>query len=121
MTKRASSLADALTLIRKYRTFTSSLSTFAKPLGLSSDGCLIVLLLLDSSGPSNTELAANLGLNLATATKIIDRLVSDNFVHRKADPVDRRRIQIYLTEDGVGVANTASARFDLFMQSQSED
>jgi len=119
MTQSHSLIDEALSLIRNYRTFTSGLSTSVKPLGLSSDGCLIVLLLRDGNGPSNTELAASLGLNLATATKIIDRLVSDNFVHRKPDPVDRRRIHIYLTEDGVDVARKAVTRFEDFMRESS--
>ena len=114
-------LADALTLICKYRTFTSSLATWSKPLGLSADGCLILLLLKDISGRSNTELAAALALNLATATKIIDRLVSDNLVHRKPDQVDRRRIQIYLTEDGAALAKKAGKRFDEFMKVANTD
>lgn len=119
MTQSQSFIDEALTLIRKYRAFTSGLSTSVKPLGLSSDGCLIVILLRDGSGPSNTELAASLGLNLATATKIIDRLVSDNFVHRRPDPIDRRRIQIYLTEDGADVAKRVMERFEHFMQQTS--
>ena len=116
MTHGDSPFNDALSLIRSYRTFMSGLSTASKPLKLSSDGCMIVLLLRNGNGPSNTEIADALGLNLATATKIIDRLVSDNFVHRRADTVDRRRIQIYLTDDGADIARRASNTFESFME-----
>jgi DNA-binding MarR family transcriptional regulator len=114
MTKTDSQIGESLVLVRKYRSFAAGLSTWSKPLGLSADGCLIVLLLRDAKGASNTEIAAALGLNLSTATKIIDRLVSDNLVHRKPDTDDRRRIQIFLTEDGMAVAQKAGERFAEF-------
>lgn len=116
MRERQSSINEALSLIRSYRAFATGLATWSKPLGFSADGCLILLMLRDTRGASNTELADALGLNLSTATKIIDRLVSDNFVHRKPDPIDRRRIQIYLTDRGDEVSAEASRQFEAFMQ-----
>ena len=92
----------------------SALSTASKPLGLSFDGCLILLILMDNEGMSNTEIADTLGLNLATATKIIDRMVSDNLVHRKPHATDRRRIQILLTSDGLALTRQASQMFSRF-------
>ena len=109
-------LDQALGLVRAYRDFTSALATWSKPLGLSADACLIIMLLRATDGPSNTELAASLSLNLATATKIIDRLVSDNLVHRKPHATDRRRIQIHLTADGRVAADKAAEIFGRFMQ-----
>ena len=115
MPQPSTPLDQALTLIKGYRSFTTALSNWSKPLGLSADGCLIVLLLSSEESPSHSELAASLGLNLATATKILDRLVSDNFVHRKAHATDRRRIQIHLTSDGVNLANEIRSEFAKFM------
>lgn len=120
MSKDRTQVDEALGLIRQHRKFMSGVATWSKPLGLSADGCLILLLLQESAGQSNTELAAALALNLATATKIIDRLVSDNLVHRKPDPGDRRRIQIYLTEDGAVAARKAAKRFGEFMSAETD-
>ncbi len=116
MTEFQNQLGVAVDFVREYRDFTSALSTMSKPLGLSSDGCLILLILMGNEGMSNTEIADSLGLNLATATKIIDRMVSDNFVHRKPHATDRRRIQIFLTSDGRALTKPASQMFSRFAE-----
>src|SRR5262249_3023181 len=47
-----------------------------------------------------TEIAEYAFLPAATLTKLVDRLVDDNLVYRRIDPVDRRRIRAYLTPRG---------------------
>jgi len=87
----------------------------SRSLDAAPDVDRIVLLLADGESPSHTVLVASLRLNLATATKIIDRLVSDNFVHRKPHASDRRRIPIHLTEDGEQLARQIGDAFAQFM------
>jgi len=62
---------------------------------------LKVLLLLFRDGPARmTEVAAGLGVTLATATGIIDRLVERGLVTREGLPDDRRVVLCRLSEDG---------------------
>jgi DNA-binding MarR family transcriptional regulator len=47
-----------------------------------------------------TDLADYALLPAQTATKLIDRMVADALAYRRPDPVDRRRVLVYLTERG---------------------
>ncbi len=49
------------------------------------------------------ELAAAGLLSLPTATRIIDRMVSEALVYRAPDPEDRRRVLIFVSDKGVRV------------------
>ncbi|MEM1396605.1 MAG: MarR family transcriptional regulator [Pseudomonadota bacterium] len=103
-----------------YRRFLSDLSSELKPIGLAPDACLVLLILNEQSSQTTTQLAERLGLNLPTATKLIDRLVSDNLAHRTPDLEDRRRIQVRLTRDGSAKVRAASAVFHSFIEEFSE-
>ncbi|WP_283138034.1 MarR family winged helix-turn-helix transcriptional regulator [Rhizohabitans arisaemae] len=60
---------------------------------------VLMLLNLDDGIPTH-DLAANLGVGLATATGIVDRLESRDLVRRAEDPADRRVRRIELTRAG---------------------
>jgi len=60
----------------------------------------VLALLADGRGHPMTELADFALLPAPTATKLADRMVADNLVYRRADPTDRRRVLVYLTERG---------------------
>lgn len=49
-----------------------------------------------------TEIADFAMLPAPTLTKLMDRMVSDNLVYRRADERDRRRVAPYLAEPGRG-------------------
>ncbi|MBC1239666.1 MarR family transcriptional regulator [Nostoc linckia z18] len=51
-------------------------------------------------GASLSDLAEHLGVTSATASATIERLVQRNFVQRNADPQERRRVLLNLTEEG---------------------
>ena len=51
-------------------------------------------------GASGNELAEGLGVGLATATGIVDRLGAQGLVRRAEDPDDRRIRRVYLTQKG---------------------
>ena len=96
----ASQIENAIFYVSGYKRFMSGLNTELKPVGLSVESFLTLYFLAGSSDITTTKLSDALGLNLPTATKLLDRLVGDNYVHRKPHPFDRRQIRILLTEDG---------------------
>ena len=62
---------------------------------------LKIILLLFTDGPARMGvLASSLGVSLATATGIVDRLVERNIVVRETDPEDRRAIVCRLSDEG---------------------
>ena len=62
---------------------------------------LKVVLLLFLNGPSRMSvIASELGVSLATATGVVDRLVERNIVLREGDPEDRRVVLCRLSEEG---------------------
>lgn len=62
---------------------------------------LKVVLLLFISGPSRmSEIASALGVSLATATGVLDRLVERGLVIREGHPEDRRVVICHLSAEG---------------------
>lgn len=57
-----------------------------------------------------TELAEFTQLPAASLTRLIDGMVADNLVHRKADPRDRRRVLVHLTRRGQALQRRVSDR-----------
>ncbi len=60
----------------------------------------VLLLLKDGRGHAMGEVAERAGVPGATATRLIDRLVADNWVYRRPDPLDRRKVVVHLAEAG---------------------
>jgi DNA-binding MarR family transcriptional regulator len=70
-----------------------------------------VLALLAGGGRQPmTELADVTQLPPASLTRLIDGMVADNLVHRKADPRDRRRVLVHLTRRGQAARRRLSER-----------
>jgi len=62
---------------------------------------LKVVLLLFISGPSRmSDIASELGVSLATATGVMDRLVERRILLRNGDPEDRRVVLCRLSNEG---------------------
>jgi DNA-binding MarR family transcriptional regulator len=68
--------------------------------------------LSQQEGLSMREIANLAMLPAPTLTKIVDRLVAENLVHRRSDPYDRRRVLVLLTPRGRAVRS----RLDHVMQ-----
>ncbi len=67
---------------------------------------LKVALLLFMNGPCRmSKIASSLGVSLATATGVVDRLVERGFVAREDDPDDRRVVLCHLSEGGHGLVS----------------
>jgi DNA-binding MarR family transcriptional regulator len=71
-----------------------------EPEGASIEEWRALDLLSDAEGHTMSELAEYALLLAPTLTKLVDRLVSDNLVYRRADAEDRRRVRAYLTPRG---------------------
>lgn len=63
----------------------------------------ILTLLTEKNGRSMSNLTRAALLNHPTLTKMIDRMVSDALVYRRADPADGRRVLIFISERGRAV------------------
>jgi DNA-binding MarR family transcriptional regulator len=62
---------------------------------------LKVILILWRGGPARmSELAAGLGVTLATATGVVDRLVEKDYIVREGLPGDRRVVICRLSDEG---------------------
>lgn len=57
--------------------------------------------LLTSGPAAPTRLAERLGLTAGAVTKVLDRLERGGYVHRSADPADRRRIVVTASAEGL--------------------
>ena len=60
----------------------------------------ILKTLADGNGRSMGELADTVLMNHPTLTKTVDRMVSNALVYRVADPADRRKVMIFLSDRG---------------------
>ncbi len=61
---------------------------------------IFIVLARSDSPPTMGELSTELGIPLSSATRIVDGLVSANFVERVNDPHDRRVVRVQMTEVG---------------------
>lgn len=60
----------------------------------------VLMLLGDGQGHTMGEVAERASVPGATATRLIDRLVADTLAYRRPDPLDRRKVLVYLAEAG---------------------
>jgi DNA-binding MarR family transcriptional regulator len=72
---------------------------------LRDEGCTVeqwrtLALLADDSTHSMSEIAEFAMLPAPTLTRLIDRMVADNLLYRKADPRDRRRVLVQISDRG---------------------
>jgi DNA-binding MarR family transcriptional regulator len=56
------------------------------------------------------ELATSAGLNLSTASRMCDRLVGMNLLHRTEDPANRRQLVLTLTDQGRRIVSRVTRR-----------
>jgi len=69
-------------------------------LDLTMSQLKVVLLLFISGSSRMSDIASALGVSLATATGVLDRLVERDIVLREADPEDRRVVLCRLSNKG---------------------
>ena len=71
-----------------------------KTSGLTSPQFIIMQEIDKASGVNSSQVAKNVNLSAATVTNIIDRLESKNLVSRVRNTQDKRKVSLYLTENG---------------------
>ncbi|WP_345428745.1 MarR family winged helix-turn-helix transcriptional regulator [Pseudonocardia xishanensis] len=87
-------------LDRVERAVAASLVPATSAQGVSRDGWRVLLMLARGGGRSMGEIASHTALPAPTATRVVDRLVSDGHAYRQNDPVDRRRVLVHLAAGG---------------------
>lgn len=71
-----------------------------RPLGISREHWQVLRVLRDGKGHAMGEISERVGLAGATTTRIVDFLAQRSLVYRRSDPLDRRRVLIFLAEPG---------------------
>lgn len=68
-----------------------------------------IFIILERTGtpPTMGELSTELGIPLSSATRIVDGLVSANFIERIPDESDRRVVRVQMTQTGREIYQTA--------------
>lgn len=74
-----------------------------KTSGLTSPQLIIMQEIDKASGVNSGQVAKNVNLSAATVTNIIDRLESKNLVSRVRNTEDKRKVSLYLTDDGKAI------------------
>jgi len=74
-----------------------------RPLNVSAAGGLVLGILRDHGPMSPSELSDRLIVTRATVTGVIDSLEQRGFVHRSANPTDRRGVTVEVTPAGLEV------------------
>jgi len=89
------------TITGLYRRFNALQRGEKRCFGVTMTQC-VTLELLDQDGPKSVrDLAAGLGLDTSTVTRVVDVLVRDGLLRRTRDETrDRRRVFVSLTEPG---------------------
>lgn len=68
--------------------------------GITREQWQVLRLLSDGQGHAMGDVSDATALTGATATRVVDSLVQSVQVYRRSDPLDRRRVLIYLAEPG---------------------
>lgn len=68
--------------------------------GVAVEQWRILRVLHEADGLTMRQLADSVSLNRPTMTKVVDKLVSDALAYRVPDPRDRRKVRIFLSDQG---------------------
>ena len=93
-------LALALLLRRADRRVAGRLSAVLASRGGSLEQWHVLSCLSGGNGMAMSEISAMLMLPPPSMTKLVDGMVAENLVHRRADAGDRRRVLVFLTPRG---------------------
>ena len=97
-------------LIRLHTRCRMAVANRLRAFDLSVPQCDVLTTLTEREGLSQQELAARLYVTKGNISGLIDRLVANGLVERRALAGDRRSHAIYLTPDGPGNGASAASR-----------
>lgn len=87
-------------LAKVCRTHRANVGELLAEIGLHVGQEMVLIELWEHDGLRGGELAARLGVEPPTVTKMLRRLENCGLVERRQDPADARSFQVFLTEDG---------------------
>ena len=94
-------LEPALIALRQILRATEiSSRALAKDCGLTPSQLILMQITEDAKNPTPSFLAKEVSLSQATVTALIDKLEKREFVRRRRDDEDKRRVYVELTEHG---------------------
>jgi len=79
----------------------------SKETGLTTPQLVVIRAIAAMSEPTVSEIAAHVSLSLATVTTILNRLEASGLLRRERSSVDRRRINVSLTDQGRSLGSSA--------------
>jgi len=108
-----------LELLRRARAATTSLGEVLSAFDTTPDQWLILELLAQSgsSGLAMNELRVATGLSGGTLTRVVDKLIKDALAFREVDPVDRRRVVVWISTNGKELYRRSKNAVDEFESS----
>jgi DNA-binding MarR family transcriptional regulator len=68
--------------------------------GLYRGQAFLLMILSQHDGMTHSEIAENLEISPAAATKVIKRMEQAGYLQRQADPADERISRVYLQDKG---------------------
>jgi DNA-binding MarR family transcriptional regulator len=95
-------------LSRAERLLTGRMSAILAAENCTLDEWRVLKILADGKGHTMTEVADFAMLPAPTLTKLVDRMVADGLVYRRADDRDRRRVLVYVSLHGRDMYEQAS-------------
>ncbi|PQJ32657.1 MarR family transcriptional regulator [Nonlabens arenilitoris] len=102
------------TLIKKGTEMTESVSEIVKQEGLTIQQFNVMRILRGRKGKAANlqEVSSKMIHSNSNTTRVIDKLISKDYVKRKQCPSDRRQIEITITDKGLQVLKNLDADID---------
>ena len=91
---------DDIPTVKEKMIRTSTASSGDSCVRLFKREMILGVLMLSEDGMNQREIAEEMGVSPSTLSEMINRLVEDGYVERKADEDDRRAKTLFLTEEG---------------------
>jgi MarR family transcriptional regulator, organic hydroperoxide resistance regulator len=90
----------SLSLVRLCKAQRQQGEVWCQKIGLHAGQDLVIFRLLEEDGLSQSQLAAVLGVEIATVAKTVQRMEKEGLLIRRQDAEDARISRVYLTEKG---------------------
>lgn len=66
-----------------------------------------ILLIVDKEGTPSTQLGPRMGMEPTSLSRTLKSMETKGYIYREIDPKDKRRVLIYLTEEGLRLRKEA--------------
>lgn len=96
---------------RVNRAFKKSADLLLEKSGLHHGQARLLMILAHSDGMSHSQIAKELHISPAAATKVIKRMEQQGYVQRRSDDTDERISHVYLKEAGFTLVKKIHATF----------